>query len=121
MDREQIHIKVGIQNHCKRIFNSGHQTVDAVAIQLRKEKIKFQPKSVRTIVCMLRRLAGLSSIRGRPRTISLEIERVFNDGLGLTTVASILWHLRNSNIKHSVKTVRTIVQFLRKQYNMIGE
>lgn len=111
----------GIVKYCRTIFDSGVHDVENVFIELNKRGIHFNPPSVRAIVSEMRKKAGLTSKRGRRATTSVEVERVFDSGKGLTTVAGILLHLQTIGLKHTPKSVRTLVQSLRKQHNISGE
>lgn len=112
-------MKTGIVNICRELFGLGHTTVAEMVIALNRRQITYNERSVRATVSRLRKAANLKSSRGRPGKIAPEIERIFNKGLGVTTVAGVLMHLNSIDMSCSVKTVRTLVQALRKKHNIV--
>lgn len=111
----------GIVSICRDHFGRGVTTVDQMFSELRAGNVEFKEPSVRAIVSEMRKKAGLISSRGRPKRITSEIERVFDSGQGITTVAGVLLHLKDIKMECSPKTVRTVIQSLRKQHKIIGE
>ncbi len=103
---------LGIVRAVRDCVRLGIHTLADVKAALATQGLVFDDGSLRTIVWNEQKRAGIT-LKKKRKGIYAEVVRLFDFGLGITTVAEMLEALRSRGIQHSPVTIRTYVQQLR--------